>query len=113
MYDENNIFAKILRKEIPCNKVYEDESVLAFNDISPAAPTHILVIPKKHVANVKECKDAGELGSLFKAATRVAEEEKLEEGFRLVVNTGDHGGQTVFHVHIHILGGRPLDWPPG
>ena len=111
--EDSCLFCKIVRSEIPAEIISQDSDWLAFRDISPQAPSHVLVIPKKHVANVTECNDAQELGSLFQAASRVAREEKLEEGFRLVVNTGEHGGQTVFHLHIHILGGRPLTWPPG
>lgn len=110
---ENCLFCKIIEGRIPADIVSQGDNWLAFRDINPQAPSHILVIPKKHVANVTECNEAEELGSLFQAASAVARDEKLDQGFRLVVNTGEHGGQTVFHLHIHILGGRSLTWPPG
>ena len=111
--DKDCLFCKIVEGKIPADKVAEDEAWLAFKDINAQAPAHALVIPKNHVANVTELDDAVELGSLFQAACQVAKQLNLKEGFRLVVNTGSHGGQTVFHLHIHILGGRPLTWPPG
>ncbi len=110
---DNCLFCKIIEGRIPADIVSQGDNWLAFRDINPQAPSHILVIPKKHVANVTECNEAEELGSLFQAASAVARDEKLDQGFRLVVNTGEHGGQTVFHLHIHILGGRSLTWPPG
>ena len=110
---ENCLFCKIVKGQIPADIVSQGDNWLAFRDINPQAPSHILVIPKNHVANVTECNEAAELGSLFQAASGVARDEKLDQGFRLVVNTGEHGGQTVFHLHIHILGGRSLTWPPG
>ncbi|MCA9816231.1 MAG: histidine triad nucleotide-binding protein [Cyanobacteriota/Melainabacteria group bacterium] len=110
---ENCLFCKIVKGQIPADIVSQGDNWLAFRDINPQAPSHILVIPKNHVANVTECNEAAELGSLFQAASGVARDENLDQGFRLVVNTGEHGGQTVFHLHIHILGGRSLTWPPG
>ena len=115
MADET-IFSKIIRREIPADIVYEDEQALAFRDVSPQAPTHILVIPKEPLASVADAReqDAALLGHLMVVARKVAcDAEILEDGFRLVVNTGKDGGQTVPHLHIHILGGRPLSWPPG
>tara|TARA_B100001115_G_scaffold182332_1_gene178328 strand:+ start:7153 stop:7500 length:348 start_codon:yes stop_codon:yes gene_type:complete len=115
MADET-IFSKIIRREIPADIVYEDEQALAFRDVSPQAPTHILVIPKEPLESVADAReqDAALLGHLMVVARRVAcDEEILEDGFRLVVNTGKDGGQTVPHLHVHILGGRPLSWPPG
>ncbi len=115
MADET-IFSKIIRREIPADLVYEDEQTLAFRDISPQAPTHILVIPKEPLASIADAReqDAALLGHLMVVARKVAYDEGiLEDGFRLVVNTGKNGGQTVPHLHIHILGGRPLSWPPG
>ena len=115
MADET-IFSKIIRREIPADIVYEDEQALAFRDVSPQAPTHILVIPKEPLASVADAReqDVDLLGHLVIVARKVAcDEEILEDGFRLVVNTGKDGGQTVPHLHIHILGGRPLSWPPG
>lgn len=111
--EPNCLFCKIVNGDIPYDKVSEGTDWLAFRDVNPQAPSHILVIPKNHIENVTECNDANELGSLFKAASEVAKAENLYKGFRLVVNTGEHGGQTVFHLHIHILGGRSLEWPPG
>ncbi|MBT8147541.1 MAG: histidine triad nucleotide-binding protein [Gammaproteobacteria bacterium] len=110
------LFCKIIAGDIPANKVYEDDDVLAFHDISPAAPTHILVIPKKHIAAVKDAgtEDTQLLGRLTLKASDIAREQGLEEdGYRFVINTGVEGGQTVFHIHLHILGGRAMTWPPG
>ena len=115
MADET-IFSKIIRREIPADIVYEDEQALAFRDVSPQAPTHILVIPKEPLASVADAReqDAALLGHLMIVARKVAcDEGIIEDGFRLVVNTGKDGGQTIPHLHIHILGGRPLSWPPG
>jgi len=109
------IFCKIIRKEIPSEVVWEDESVLAFRDLSPQAPTHVLIIPKKHIPSLAEStpEDEALLGHLHSVARSVAEHEGLESGFRLVVNTGAGAGQVVFHVHFHLLGGRSFGWPPG
>ncbi len=112
----DTIFGKIIRKEIPADIVYEDELVLAFNDITPQAPTHILVIPKKAIPKLSEASadDAALLGHMLVKAKEIAEQVGLaEDGFRLVLNNGKAAGQTVFHLHVHILGGRPLAWPPG
>ena len=114
MDTNDTIFGKILRGEIPCDAVYEDEHCLAFRDINAAAPTHILVIPRKYIVN---CFDAGPddetlLGHLMVTAGKIARDEGLD-GFRLVVNNGATAGQSVFHLHVHILGGRELSWPPG
>lgn len=117
MAEENDtVFGKIIRGEIPADKVYEDDDVLAFEDTNPAAPTHILVIPKKHIVNLFDAKDddAELLGKLMLTAREVARDQGLEEdGFRLVVNNGEGVGQSVFHLHIHVLGGRNFSWPPG
>jgi histidine triad (HIT) family protein len=114
MTESGTIFDKIISKEIPADIVYEDSDVLAFRDISPQAPVHVLVIPKKPVRDVGKLSDEAMMGKLFVAAAAVAAQEGLEEnGYRLVVNTGMHGGQTVNHLHIHVLGGRQLNWPPG
>lgn len=109
------LFCKIIAGEIPSNKVYSDADVYAFRDINPAAPTHILVIPIKHIAAVSEANTADEalLGKLLLRAREIAKQEGLDEGYRLVINTGKDGGQTVFHLHVHILGGRAMSWPPG
>ncbi len=112
----NCLFCRILRGEIPSTKVYEDEDYYAFRDIHPAAPIHVLVIPKEHIAQISDA-DAGHrllLGGLLLAANKVAAQEGLTaDGFRLVINNGVHGGQTVYHVHLHVLGNRPMSWPPG
>ncbi|MFT7472102.1 MAG: histidine triad (HIT) family protein [Kiritimatiellia bacterium] len=110
------LFCKIIAGEIPSNKVYSDDDVYAFHDINPAAPTHILVIPKKHLTYVNSADGADEalLGKLLLKANQIAADLGLsEDGFRYVINTGRDGGQTVFHLHLHILGGRALGWPPG
>jgi len=110
---EDCLFCKIIAGEIPCSKVYEDDMVLAFNDISPAAPVHVLVIPKKHFKNFVETDDAYIL-AIKSAVKKITKELNIdEEGYRLVFNTGDNGGQTVHHLHCHILGGRFMQWPPG
>ena len=108
------IFGRILRGEIPCDQVYADEQCIAFRDVAPQAPVHILVIPREHVVNLAEAQQAHEqlLGHLLLVAAQVARQEGLE-GFRTVINSGAEAGQTVFHLHVHVLGGRPLAWPPG
>ena len=110
----DTIFGRILRGEIPCDAVYSDEHCLAFRDVAPQAPVHLLVIPRRPIPRLS---DAGEndqalLGHLLLVAARVARQEGLED-FRLVVNSGAGAGQTVFHLHVHVLGGRPMAWPPG
>ena len=110
------IFDKIIRREIPADIVYEDEAVLAFRDVSPQAPVHVLVIPKRPLVNLLNASfdDTLLLGQLMTAAAHVARTLGLEEtGFRVVVNVGPDGGQSVDHLHLHLLGGRPLGWPPG
>ena len=112
----DTIFGKIIRKEIPAQIVYETEDVLAFRDISPVAPVHVLIIPKKPVASVAHAteEDAQLLGTLMLAAAEVARREGLlENGYRVVTNIGSDGGQTVFHLHLHVIGGRQMEWPPG
>ncbi|WP_411869623.1 histidine triad nucleotide-binding protein [Vulcanococcus limneticus] len=110
----STIFGRILRGEIPCDQVYADEHCLAFRDVHPQAPVHILVIPREHVVNLAEAGSdhAALLGHLLLVAAQVARQEGLE-GFRTVINSGAEAGQTVFHLHVHVLGGRPLAWPPG
>jgi len=112
---ERTIFSKIIRKEIPADIVYEDNLCLAFRDIAPQAPVHILVIPKEAIAKLSdaESKDHALMGHLLLTAKRVAEQEGLTNGYRVVINTGEDGGQTVYHLHLHILGGRHMAWPPG
>ena len=106
----NCIFCKIVNGEIPSNKVYEDESVLAFNDINPAAPVHILVIPKKHIESAVALTDEDDelIAHIFQVIKLIAKEQGLDNGFRLVSNIGEDGGQTVKHLHFHILGGKKL-----
>ena len=109
------IFSKIIRKEIPADIVYEDDLVLAFRDVQPQAPVHILVIPKKPIESINQAtpEDAALLGHLLLTIKRVAAQEGLEKGYRVVINTGEDGGQTVFHLHLHLLGKRSMTWPPG
>lgn len=109
------IFSKIIRKEIPADIIYEDNLAIAFRDVNPQAPVHILVIPKQPIAKLSdaESKDHALMGHLLLTAKRVAEQEGLANGYRLVINTGPDGGQTVYHLHLHILGGRQMHWPPG
>jgi histidine triad (HIT) family protein len=112
----DTIFGKILRGELPADKVYEDDDVLAFRDINPAAPRHVLVIPKRAIANVAAATDddAALLGKLLLTGVRVAEQEGVgTSGFRLVFNVGPDAGESVPHLHLHVLGGRRLSWPPG
>ncbi|XP_011136968.1 histidine triad nucleotide-binding protein 1 [Harpegnathos saltator] len=111
----DTIFGKILRKEIPCKFIYEDDKCVAFNDINPQAPVHFLVIPRKTIQQLSKADDEDQnlLGHLMIVARKVAKQEGLKNGFRLVVNDGKHGAQSVFHLHLHVLGGRQLQWPPG
>lgn len=108
----NCLFCKIGTHEIPATLLFEDEKTLAFRDINPVAPTHILLIPKIHIENVLGLDDATTL-SMHSALQKIVAQENLEKGFRVVTNVGDMGGQTVFHLHWHILGGRHMGWPPG
>lgn len=110
------IFGKIIKGEIPCKKVYEDDLVLAFDDITPQAPVHVLIIPKIEIVNLNDVEPSHEqvLGRLLLAARKVAELKGLREsGYRCVMNNGEHAGQSVFHMHLHVLGGRDFSWPPG
>ena len=108
------LFCRIVRKEIPATVVLENDHVVAFRDIDPKAPTHVLVVPKTHVATLDDATDARRLGELQLAAATVARAEGLVAGgYRTVINCGAGAGQTVFHVHLHLLGGRKLSWPPG
>ncbi len=115
MTNQDTIFGKIIRREISADIVYEDDLALAFRDVNPQAPVHILVIPKKPIPKLSDAQsdDTELLGHLLQTVKKVAENEKLTNGYRVVINTGNDGGQTVFHMHLHILGGRPLSWPPG
>ena len=107
------LFCRIVRGEIPAKIVRQDEHTVAFRDIDPKAPTHILVIPKEHVASLDEATDPTMVGRLMLAAAHIARSEGITDGYRTVVNTGAGAGQTVFHIHLHLLGGRKLTWPPG
>ncbi len=109
------IFCRIVAGTIPATKVFEDEQSLAFRDLHPATPVHVLVIPKEHIASTAHAVEshASLLGHLMLVAAKVAEQEGLAKGFRLVANTGADGGQTVDHLHLHVLGGRSMTWPPG
>ena len=110
------IFCKIVDGSIPSDKVFENDHVLAFRDLSPQAPHHILIIPKKHLASLNEfeSEDAAIFGEMGQAAKALAKELSVDEaGYRVVVNCNEHGGQTVFHTHMHFLAGRQLHWPPG
>jgi len=111
----DTVFSKIIRREIPAQIVYEDERAIAFKDIAPQAPVHILVVPKAPIPGIAQAKPEHEalLGHLLLTAQRVAVEAGLSRGYRLVINQGEDGGQTVFHLHIHVLGGRAMGWPPG
>lgn len=111
----DTIFGKIIRREIPADIVYEDDFCLAFNDVAPQAPTHILVIPKKSIARIDEAQsdDQSLLGHLLLTVKKVAAQANLSKGYRVVINNGNDGGQTVDHLHLHILGDRPMKWPPG
>ncbi|MEO6909788.1 MAG: histidine triad nucleotide-binding protein [Edaphobacter sp.] len=109
------LFCKIVEGKIPANRLYEDDLCIAFPDIDPQAPTHLLIIPRQHIAS--QAKAAAEhtqlLGHLLATAATIARSQKLDRGYRVVVNTGEEGGQTVNHLHLHLLGGRPMTWPPG
>ena len=110
------LFCKIIAGDIPSEKVFEDENVYAFRDITPVAPSHTLIIPKKHIAMINDLddQDAETMGQLFIAAKKIAKQEGFsDEGYRTVMNCGEGAGQTVFHVHLHLLGGRQFSWPPG
>jgi histidine triad (HIT) family protein len=109
------IFKRIIDREIPADIVYEDEHALAFRDVSPQAPTHVLIIPKQEIASLASAGDADSalLGHLLTVARQLAAKLNLSNGFRVVINAGPDGGQSVDHLHLHLLGGRPLTWPPG
>lgn len=108
------LFCKIANGEIESDILYEDEQCVAFRDIAPAAPVHILMIPKRHMASLKEADDEGLTGHLIHVAAKMAQDQGVaDDGYRIVINTGENGGQTVSHLHVHLLGGRSLQWPPG
>ena len=110
------LFCKIVREEIDADIVFENDNVLAFRDINPQAPTHILIIPRKHIATINDlaAEDAGLVGQLFLAAAAIARNEGIaDDGYRVTMNCNPAAGQTVFHLHLHLLGGRQMNWPPG
>lgn len=110
------LFCRIASGEIPSKKLHEDEDVVAFHDVNPQAPSHVLIIPRRHIASLDEmtATDTETIGRTILRATAIARELNLqEEGYRLVVNNGEAAGQTVFHIHFHLIGGRKLGWPPG
>jgi histidine triad (HIT) family protein len=116
MSEQNCIFCKIVGGEIPANIVHSDEQAVAFRDINPQAPVHVLVIPRTHLESLDDAaqRDEAPLGHLLRVAARVANQEGLSEsGYRTVINTGAGAGQSVFHLHVHVIGGRALSWPPG
>lgn len=110
---DNCIFCKIANKEVQTKIIFENEDFVAFNDINPVSPVHVLVIPKKHYKSMLEVEDPTLLGKLLLTAKDIAKKNNLTSGFRTVINTGDNGGQTVHHLHLHVLGGRFHKWPPG
>ena len=109
------LFCKIINGDIPSAKVYEDELVFAFRDIEPQAPTHILIIPKTHIKSVAEItpENSAVVAHIFEVAAKIAEDEGLDDGYRIVTNCGDNAGQTVKHLHFHLMGGREFTWPAG
>jgi len=109
------LFCKIIAGEIPSKKVYEDERVYAFEDVKPTAPTHVLIVPKRHFAGLKEAQpaDAEIIGYCHLIAAKLGRERNIEDGYRTVLNVGPRSGQSVFHLHLHLIGGRDLKWPPG
>ncbi len=111
---DNCLFCRIVNNEIPSSIVFEDEEMMAFNDISPQAPTHILIIPKTHISTLEEIDESNSalIGKLIHTASKIAKERKLD-GYRLVLNCNEIAGQSVFHIHCHLLGGRLMEWPPG
>ncbi len=106
------IFCKIANKEIPADLIYEDENVVAFNDLNPQAPVHFLVIPKKHYASLNDIDSEEAFGNIFSAVPKIAEKLGIKE-YRTVINTGESAGQTVFHIHVHVMAGRNFNWPAG
>jgi histidine triad (HIT) family protein len=116
MAENDCLFCQILSGDIPATKVYEDDQAYAFRDINPQAPTHVLIIPREHIESLNDAAPGDEamLGHLLRLASKIANQQGIaESGFRTVVNTGAESGQTVWHLHVHLLGGRTMNWPPG
>lgn len=113
--NKNCLFCKIIKGEIPADKLYEDDEIFAFRDIDPQAPQHFLVIPKKHISapNTVTGEDEQLIGKMIRVGAEIAEKNGIGDDFRVVLNNGEDAGQTVFHIHMHFLGGRPMTWPPG
>ena len=111
----NCLFCRIVRGEISSKKVFEDEETFAFEDINPQGPTHVLVVPKKHIPGLKEAtnEDAEIVGRCHLIAAQIAKQRSIEDGYRTILNVGPRSGQSVFHLHVHLIGGRTLHWPPG
>jgi len=112
---QKTIFKRIIDREIPADVVHEDDHCLAFRDVNPQAPTHVLIVPKREIASLDEVSEVDEIliGHLFAVAAKLARQLGLQNGYRAVVNCGKEGGQTVDHLHVHLLGGRAMNWPPG
>ena len=115
MSNDRCLFCRIVVGDITAKKVYEDDAVVAFEDINPQAPTHVLVVPRKHIPSIDAMTDADAtiVGTVIARAAKIARDLRLQDGYRLVANNGDAAGQTVFHIHFHLLGGRSFGWPPG
>ncbi len=113
--DKDCLFCKIVAEESPADIIYQDDQVLAFRDINPQAPVHVLLVPKEHIAYAADLEESQKeiLFKLVDSANKIAKDEGITEGYRLVINNGSGAGQTVFHLHLHLLGGRPMNWPPG
>jgi len=110
------LFCRVIEKQVPAKIIYEDETAVAFEDINPQAPVHVLVVPRRHIATALDIGDEDKalIGHLFRVAAEIAKKKAISEsGFRLVMNTNAEAGQSVFHIHLHLLGGRPMHWPPG
>jgi len=114
-FEAGCLFCRIIQGQVPSKKVYEDEHTYAFQDINPQAPTHVLIVPKRHIRGLKEARpeDAGDVGYCHIVAAKLARQREIEGGYRTVLNVGPGAGQSVFHLHVHLLGGRQLGWPPG